>query len=137
MRLKILIAFLVVAALSWAAGSAQGGAVRYLGKKMQGPERVAASAADSAGNGVMTAGKSTTGVLGRGLEKTKDAAGATAGAVETAGSATSGVVKTAASATKDGATTVIHGAEAGAKAAPGAVTEGTKSVARGLKRIIW
>src|SRR5205807_2175062 len=79
--------------------------------------RVAASAVDTAGAGVKTAGKSTTGVLGRGLEASKHAAGATAGAVETgagatkhgvaatvgtAGSATAGAVKTGAAATKDG-----------------------------------
>ena len=148
MRLKTVIAFLAVAALLWAGGTAQGGVVRYVGKKMQGPGRVAASAMDTAGAGVKTAGKSTTGVLGRGLQVTKHAAGTTAGAVETgavatkhgataavgtAGSATAGAVKTGAAATKDGTLTVAKGA----KAAPGVVAEGAKSVAGGIKRVIW
>ena len=148
MRLKTVIPFLAAAGLLWAGGTAQGGVVRYVGKKMQAPGRVAASAMDTAGAGVTTAGKSTTGVLGRGLQVTKHAAGATAGAVETgagatkhgvastvgtAGSAAAGAVKTGAAATKDGTLTVAKGA----KAAPGVVAEGAKSVAGGIKRVIW
>src|SRR5690349_20430323 len=116
MRLKTVIPFLAVDGLLRAGGTAQGGVVRYVGKKMQGPGRVAASAMDTAGAGVKTAGKSTTGVLGRGLQVTKHAAGATAGAVETgavatkhgateavgtAGSATGSAVKAVGGATKD------------------------------------
>src|SRR2546426_4410565 len=148
MRLKTVIAFLAAAALLWAGGTAQGGVVRYVGEKMQGPGRVAASAVATAGGGVKTAGKSTTGVLGKGLQVTKHAAGATAGAVETgagatkhgvtatvgtAGSATAGAVKTGAAATKDGTVAAAKGA----KAAPGVVAEGAKSVAGGIKRVIW
>ena len=144
MRLKTVIPFLAAAGLLWAGGTAQGGVVRYVGKKMQGPGRVAASAVDTAGTCVKTAGKSTTGVLGRGLQVTKHAAGATAGAVETGAGATKhgtaaavattgSALKTGAGATKDGTLTVAKGA----KAAPGVVAEGAKSVAGGIKRVIW
>ena len=46
MRPKTVILFLAAAALLWAGGTAQGGVVRYVGKKMQAPGRVAASGVD-------------------------------------------------------------------------------------------
>jgi|GEM_PF-5735529 len=146
MRLKVLGTLVTAVIVSMMmAPNAEGGALRYLGKKIKGgTNQVAQSTVVPAAKETQAAGKATSGAVSTAVNKTKNGAETAGGAVAAAGVATGSAVKTGAIATKDGSVAVANGVKAtpgliaqGAEATPGVVARGTESLGRKLWHVIY
>ena len=125
--LKLLAAAVVVA---YTVPTAHAGAIRYMGRKIKGGSKDAATATVGAGE---TAGKATTSTVTAGANATKEGAAAVGGGVAAVGVATEEGAKTGAGAVKKGAVTTVKGAEE----APAAAAHGVKAGANKIWKAVW